>query len=131
MSSYFIPFNFCPESIVKRTGSFSAYTVPAGYYARIVANVKGDGYITIDSSIILNAAVNTVLSTSNLRTTLVSGERALLTNGTSASPGDAFSSVDNYATVTADYWVPTGTTVAGTVSNGTVGVVISLYPMIS
>ena len=129
MSAYFIPFNFCPTSVSVKT---SSYTIPAGYYACVVANVAGSGSFTIDSDTALVAALWTALASSGLQTSNTPGTTALLTSGTNSLPGNAFTSSSAKAAVSATYWLPTGTVINGSGGlDGSWYATVSLYRMIS
>lgn len=49
--SIFIPFNFQPASVAVKTGS---YTIPAGSYARVIAQVAANSTFTIDGATALD-----------------------------------------------------------------------------
>lgn len=66
-----IPFNFQPESVDVKTGS---YTIPAGKFAKVIAQCSGGGYFTIDGTIALEstqASVSAVSSANTISATTV------------------------------------------------------------
>jgi len=120
---FIIPFNFQPETVEVKTAS---YPIPAGKYAYVVANVEGTGTFTIGGTTALRGTSNTVLSGSVLDYNTDTGANQLIvTSGASLAPdGNAFSSSTHGTTVAVGYWLPSGTTIAGT---GTWRAVVSLY----
>lgn len=120
-----VPFNFQPLSVSVKTGS---YTIPAGRYAFISANlVGGSGIFQIDGNTAMQSVTNTTaqttLSSSSLRAVNNSIGGAInpslgeITNPSTGSghsdAGAAFSA--STATFTdvqisnGNFWVPTGT----------------------
>jgi hypothetical protein len=123
---FFIPFNFQPASVSVKTAS---YTIPAGRYAYVVANVEGTGTFTIDAATALRSTQNSVLASDNLRTSTPASQQssALYTSTSDASAsaiGGAFNETTDQKTVVHGYWVPSGTIINGT---GTWRAVVTEY----
>ena len=126
-ASIVIPFNHMPASTTVRTAS---YTIPAGFYARVVANVEGTGTFTIGGSTALRGTSNQVLASSVLDfKTSLGFQRLCVESSTAGSPdGNAFTSTTNATSTTESYWLPTGAVINGT---GTWRAVVELYPVIA
>jgi len=119
---FVIPFNFQPESVSVRTGS---YTIPAGKYAFVTVNVEGTGTFTIGGTTALRGTSNTVLASSALDYRTGTGHNALITvSGGTSNDGNAFSTSTNSSSPTANYWLPSGTVING---SGTWRAVVSIF----
>lgn len=122
-------FNNNPLSTTVRTAS---YTIPAGRYARVVANLEGSATLTINGTTALRGTQNSILSSSGLITqtqiinagfggvsTNFSGQ-VLMTGagvnngGTNNFGSAAFTSGTDQKTVVQEFWCPTGTVINGT-----------------
>lgn len=116
---FIIPFNFQPESISVKTAS---YTVPAGKYAYITANVIGAATFTIGGATAISGNASTLLSSTTLDLGGTTG--SLLTNTTLGAGTNAFTSTTVNTTETASFWAPSGTVINGT---GTWRATVSIY----
>lgn len=122
-------FNNNPSSTSVKVAS---YTIPAGKYARVVANLEGSATLTINGTTALRGTQNSVLGSSGMITqtqninasvtggnTLFSGQVLISgggapTGGTNNSGNAAFTSATDQKTVVQDFWCPTGTVINGT-----------------
>lgn len=129
-------FNHKPASTTVRTAS---YTIPAGRYARVVANVIGSGAFTIGGVVALQGTQNSVISSDNLTVVAQQGTVAgggqiniggLLGTNTSNSlnsvngGGTAFNEATQQHNLVESYWVPEGTVING---SGTWRAVVEEY----
>lgn len=116
-SNIYVPFNFAPAAISVKTTS---YTIPAGKYSRVVANLEGSATLTINGVTALRGTENTVLASDNLRTFTSAGSSNYLLVGTASSSagvaaiGGAFNESTSQTTTIADFFCPTGTVISGT-----------------
>jgi len=123
-------FNNNPSSTTVRTAS---YTIPAGKYARVVANLEGSATLTINGTTALRGTQNSILSSSSLQfqtqgnftysaagfSTSGNANKLITTTAGDASvsgnaPTSAFSTTTDQKTVVQDFWCPTGTVINGT-----------------
>lgn len=119
-----------PASVVV-SATAANYTVPAGYYAVVRAQVRNGGTFSIDGSVVLTSNTwNTITSNASPRTaggggldgfsvTLYGGGNSLLstTSGTTgnvnADRGATFSNATAMTAVEQQFKVPAGTVVVG------------------
>lgn len=106
-------FNNKPASTTVRTAS---YTIPAGRYARVVANVQAGGTFTIGGVVALSSIALSwsVLASSPLAQNASNGAGSLLTT-TSGGGSGAFASTTAFMQTSACeyFWVPAGTVLSG------------------
>ena len=134
---FVIPFNFQPDSVSVKTGS---YTIPPAKYARVVVNLIGSATFTIDAVTALSGAQNsTITSAGNLYKmagnpgTVSSNQVGTLgtagfSGGSSTTSTEAvFGNETDQKVVVAEYWLPTGTIINGT---GTWRAVVMIYNQI-
>lgn len=116
-----------PVSVSVRT---SSYTIPAGRYARVIANVEGSSSFTINGGLALRGTSNTVLSSDNLRLATDGNfiSNKLATSDTApggwSSIGTAFNESTNQTVSSQDYILPSGTVISG---SGTWRAVVEEY----
>lgn len=123
-SPFVIPFNFQPASVSVQSGS---YSIPAGNYARVTVNIDGTGTFTIGGTTALSSTEISVLSTTSLRMGFTTTDALHTVGGQSGGPAATTSATDKKS-VTATYFLPTGTAINGT---GTWRAVVELYNMIT
>ena len=99
-----------PVAISVRTAS---YTIPAGRWARVVANVEGTGTFTVNGTTALRSTQNNVLASSPLRTAVSNSTVHLLTLTNGTGTGDAYGAVTDQKTIVGDFNLPTGTVING------------------
>jgi len=119
-----LPFNFQPESVAVKTGS---YTIPAGKYAFVTANVVGNSTFTINGSTALQATLTTQTTHTSSNMKVETGSNYLFTSGTAPSSPIAANGYGNASfseTVSASFWLPTGAVVNG---SGTWRATVTLY----
>lgn len=124
----YVPFINMPYSVSVQS---SSYTIPAGYYARCTASLKGNSTFTIGGSTALYCSSNSVLASDNLITANGTGGNlngalgtAALGAGQSNAVGSAFNEATDEKVMAKDYWLPSGTIINGT---GTWAAVVELF----
>jgi len=140
-----IPFNFQPDSVAVKTGT---YAIPAGRYALVTAYVENGGTFTIGGAAALiskakSAPVKVTHATSSAYTVPAGRIFRGIISGASSVDGAPFTGVHDYvelgpgsvvsgpggtfhvigyteiieeanSNVSAQFWVPTGTSISGT-----------------
>lgn len=101
-----IPFNFDPIQISVVTTSF---TVPAGRYARVIANVEGSATFTINGATALRGTQNSVLTSSVMRT----DGSGFLAAGPTTGIQNAYGFGVDQKPLVHDFFLPTGTIING------------------
>lgn len=118
-SNLVVPFNFQPSSVSIKT---SSYTIPAGKYAKVNISLLGISYFTINGGVAIECTAHTVLATDNLRVTTMAGGATgnhlsvaqMDSSGqTLIAPGSAFNENTVNQLIQAEYWLPSGTVIAG------------------
>jgi hypothetical protein len=96
-----------PLSVAVKTAS---YTITAGRYARVTANVIGTATFTINAATALQGTQNNVLSSSSM--TVVGDARLSTTTGVGTSA--AYGVVADQKNLSETYYLPEGTIINGT-----------------
>lgn len=113
-SRILIPFNFQPVATAVKTAS---YTIPAGRYAKVSANVQTGGTFSISGVIALSSvsASWTALASSPVTTGNDGQGTAMKTMSGGTNTGAAFGSSTAVLQTSASesFWVPAGTVITG------------------